>query len=146
TLRYYSTNADNALDTHGDITLTFTAHRNANILEGHLRETDVEAGHYVLGMMTGKSRAAGDLGFVKLPATAAVKGNYVYIHSNKLSESTLATAEELPLVDRETTTDIQEINGQQHVGADVVFDLQGRRLTAPVKGFNIINGRKVFVK
>ncbi|MDE6514039.1 MAG: hypothetical protein K2L05_07655, partial [Muribaculaceae bacterium] len=25
TLRYYSTNADNALDTHGDITLTFTA-------------------------------------------------------------------------------------------------------------------------
>ncbi len=30
--------------------------------------------------------------------------------------------------------------------ASAIFDLQGRRLSAPVKGINIINGRKVLVK
>lgn len=29
---------------------------------------------------------------------------------------------------------------------DVIFDLQGRRLTSPAKGINIINGKKVLVK
>lgn len=30
--------------------------------------------------------------------------------------------------------------------ADMIFDLQGRRLSAPIKGLNIINGKKVWVK
>ncbi len=30
--------------------------------------------------------------------------------------------------------------------ANVIFDLQGRRLSAPVRGINIINGRKILVK
>lgn len=29
---------------------------------------------------------------------------------------------------------------------DVIFDLQGRRLSAPVKGLNIINGKKILIK
>ncbi len=29
---------------------------------------------------------------------------------------------------------------------DMIFDLQGRRLTAPTKGINIINGKKVWIK
>ena len=31
-------------------------------------------------------------------------------------------------------------------GVDVIFDLQGRRLSAPVKGINIVNGKKILVK
>ncbi|MDE6534754.1 MAG: hypothetical protein K2K82_01950 [Muribaculaceae bacterium] len=45
----------------------------------------------------------------------------------------------------EATTNIAEI-GATADKADAVYDLQGRRLAAPVKGFNIINGHKVIVK
>lgn len=43
------------------------------------------------------------------------------------------------------TTDICEITFDGN-GVDVIFDLQGRRLSAPVKGINIINGKKILVK
>ncbi|MBD5364676.1 MAG: hypothetical protein HDR79_06975 [Bacteroides sp.] len=43
------------------------------------------------------------------------------------------------------TTHIAEIGAVAEKG-DAVYDLQGRRLAAPAKGFNIINGRKVIVK
>lgn len=39
------------------------------------------------------------------------------------------------------TTQISEITAGN--GADVIYDLQGRRMAAPVKGINIINGKKV---
>lgn len=42
------------------------------------------------------------------------------------------------------TTHIAEI--ESNIANDTVYDLQGRRLAAPGKGFNIINGRKVIVK
>lgn len=42
------------------------------------------------------------------------------------------------------TTHIAEIGST--IANDTVYDLQGRRLAAPGKGFNIINGRKVIVK
>lgn len=40
---------------------------------------------------------------------------------------------------------ISEISAAAN-GQTVVYDLQGRRLAAPVKGINIINGKKVLVK
>lgn len=40
------------------------------------------------------------------------------------------------------TTGIVEINASE-VRDDVIYDLQGRRLSAPARGINIINGRKV---
>lgn len=43
-----------------------------------------------------------------------------------------------------STTEIAEINAGDKVGE--IFDLQGRRLAAPVHGVNIINGKKVLVK
>lgn len=43
-----------------------------------------------------------------------------------------------------TTTGINEIAGAED--AAIVYDLQGRRLSAPVKGFNIVNGKKILVK
>ena len=141
-LRYFTTNTN--MDTNGDIFIDFINKDKCTVLAGHLRAKQAVQGDFIIGTTT--SRAAGSLGFVKLNQDAPIKGNYVTLPASNLYHPNLADVTELPLVDRETTTDIQEINGQQHVGADVVYDLQGRRLTAPVKGFNIINGRKVFVK
>ncbi len=45
-----------------------------------------------------------------------------------------------------TPTGIDEIEIDKTNATDAIFDLQGRRLSAPVKGINIINGRKVLVK
>lgn len=42
------------------------------------------------------------------------------------------------------TTGINELNAEK--AANVIYDLQGRRLAAPVKGLNIINGKKILVK
>lgn len=43
------------------------------------------------------------------------------------------------------TTGISEINAEK-AGNAAIFDLQGRRLSSPVRGINIIGGRKVLVK
>lgn len=43
------------------------------------------------------------------------------------------------------TTSISEV-GVEAVDAEGIYDLQGRRLVAPVKGINIINGKKILVK
>ena len=44
------------------------------------------------------------------------------------------------------TTGICDVNVEQPAAAKVIYDLQGRRLSAPVKGLNIVNGAKVLVK
>ncbi len=43
------------------------------------------------------------------------------------------------------TTKIAEINAE-NAAAGAVYDLQGRKLAAPIKGINIINGKKIIVK
>ncbi len=45
-----------------------------------------------------------------------------------------------------STTGVKEISAEAANGVQVIFDLQGRRLSAPIKGVNIINGKKVLVK
>lgn len=47
----------------------------------------------------------------------------------------------LPLGDSYTTTAISELTADKTVNA--VYDLQGRRLAAPRKGINIVNGKKI---
>jgi len=44
------------------------------------------------------------------------------------------------------TTAINSIYVENEPANGAIYDLQGRRLSAPVKGINIINGRKVLVK
>lgn len=51
----------------------------------------------------------------------------------------------LPLGGSTDTTEIMEISGVNKA-AEGIYDLQGRRLAAPVKGLNIINGKKTIVK
>ncbi|MCM1309998.1 MAG: hypothetical protein NC301_03095 [Bacteroides sp.] len=44
------------------------------------------------------------------------------------------------------TTGIREVVSGEWQSEEVVYDLQGRRLNAPIRGINIINGRKALVK
>ncbi len=48
-------------------------------------------------------------------------------------------------MEREQTSSISAVEAAAPA-ADVIYDLQGRRLAAPVHGINIINGHKIFVK
>ncbi len=140
TLRYYAYNADDALSTNGDINLTFVTKDHTNLLEGYLRQGQAQSGDFVFGTT---SKGAG---FTKATEATDVAGNYVYIPATKLYHQNLAETTEIPLVPSETTTtEISEINVEQPA-AKVIFDLQGRRLNAPVKGINIVNGAKVLVK
>lgn len=140
TVRYYSSNADNALNTNGDINVTFVAKDNTNILHGHLRQNQAQAGDYVL------QQTANGLSFVKVTEPTDVAGNFAYIPAANLYDKSLTEAAELPLENRDGTTGICDVNVEQPAAAKVIYDLQGRRLSAPVKGLNIVNGVKVLVK
>lgn len=67
----------------------------------------------------------------------------VKVGANKFSRPVVATIE----LDEngDISTGINEFDAARNE-TTVIFDLQGRRLSAPVKGINIINGRKVLVK
>lgn len=47
-------------------------------------------------------------------------------------------------MEREQQSSISSVSSA--TGPDVIYDLQGRRLSAPIRGINIINGRKILVK
>ena len=59
-------------------------------------------------------------------------------------------------IDEDETITIADSEGNNPTGIEEIavesekvqgiYDLQGRRLSAPVKGINIINGKKVLVK
>lgn len=140
TLRYYCYNSPSEWNTAGDINLTFITKDHANLLHGYLRQDQAQAGDYVLG------QTSEGLGFVKAAEPTAVAGNFVYIPAEKIYDKGLIAADEMPLVNRVNTTGISELNVEQHAAPKAIYDLQGRRLSAPVKGLNIINGAKVLVK
>lgn len=54
-------------------------------------------------------------------------------------------AQLFPIEITPVTDGINEIFGENN-GETVIYDLQGRKLNAPVRGINIINGRKVLVR
>lgn len=74
---------------------------------------------------------------IELPLALVKVGN------NKFSRPVVATIE----LDEngDISTGINEFDAARNE-TTVIFDLQGRRLSAPVKGINIINSRKVLVK
>ena len=63
-------------------------------------------------------------------------------HTAYLDNTLLAASRGLPIG---TVTAVGTIT-RNVLENDTVYDLQGRRVTAPVHGIFIINGRKVFVK
>lgn len=48
-------------------------------------------------------------------------------------------------MERDEQSSIQTVNAAP-AATDLIFDLQGRRLSAPMRGINIINGHKILVK
>ena len=114
----------------------------ANVLEGSLRPTTVAAGEYDLCHATD-----GKLTFVKAEGDTQVGGNSIYMPAANLPETHTAL-DQLALKDSDNTTAIRDVVAEPQTAAKTsgIFDLQGRRLAAPVKGINIINGKKVMVK
>lgn len=75
-----------------------------------------------------------------IPATGKVSANSAYFVSTPgdTTPKTLSGA---------ITTGIDEITMDKNAdNDDMIYDLQGRRLAAPIKGINIINGKKVLVR
>ena len=87
--------------------------------------------------------ADGKLAFVKsdikyLPANKA----YLKVSSSAPDILRVVTEEEY----QEILTGINEIASPVNNGQKVIYDLQGRRITAPSKGLYIVNGKKMVIK
>jgi hypothetical protein len=88
------------------------------------------------------------LGLTKDGRAAFVKSDISYLPANKCYLSVNSTApDELVIVtEEEYTSGIDEISTTTTDASKVVYDLQGRRVTAPSKGLYIVNGKKVVMK
>lgn len=82
---------------------------------------------------------------------AFVKSNIKYLPANKAYLNVSGTAPDVFRVVteeeyQEILTGINEIASPVNNGQKVIYDLQGRRITAPSKGLYIVNGKKVVIK
>lgn len=59
--------------------------------------------------------------------------------------SSVVTTPASALVTIGNPTGIRELHGQSKTDADAIYDLQGRKLSQPRQGINIINGKKVYI-
>ena len=80
------------------------------------------------------------VGFYKATKSISLKANRCY-----MTIPSTATAKESFLFD-EVVTGINTILNNKDKNVEGIFDLSGRKLAAPQKGINIINGVKVMVK
>jgi len=82
---------------------------------------------------------------------AFVKSNIKYLPANKAYLTVTSSAPDvLTVVTQEEyeqmTTGIEEMTSPVSNGQKVIYDLQGRRITAPSKGLYIVNGKKMVIK
>ena len=82
---------------------------------------------------------------------AFVKSDIKYLPANKAYLKVSGTAPDVFRVVteeeyQEIVTGINEIASPVNNGQKVIYDLQGRRITAPSKGLYIVNGKKVVIK
>lgn len=102
----------------------------ANSLVGMFLSTTLSETPYLLG------DKAGDAGFWNTSAATAIAANSAWIPA----ATAPANGEGFSLAAKPTSVALPHATVH---GADQVFDLQGRKLQAPVRGVNIINGKKV---
>ncbi len=126
-----------AIDYNGIATFAATA-TPGNLLNGTLRSKAAEAGDFTFGPVHET------YGFTANAEAPTVSGNSAYLPKSALPEE-FQSAVALPFSAPGHTTKIAEINAESNASA-AVYDLQGRKLAAPAKGINIINGKKVLVK
>lgn len=104
-----------------------------NMLVGTLAPSYFAAGDiYGLSADTFKKNSAGTM-----------KANKAYLPASEIPSSSIKSFT-LVFEDQETGITITETMSADEVRE--IFDLQGRRLARPIKGINIINGKKVLVK
>lgn len=113
--------------------------KDSNTLVGSYRPTSAQAGDFVF-----KANEDGEPVFAKASEATTIGSNSAYIPATSLPEG-IRNVEAFSFNDPDGTTGIIEIEGEITVN-EAIYDLQGRRLAAPVKGINIIGGRKVLVK
>ena len=136
--------------TPGETFNLYRTHETADELEGnalvavteptHINATD---GDYTNFMMSGGKfiRIADESEDVKMPANRA----YLPLLTADISGS---NAKEIMLLwDDKEATGIESLTpGPSPMGEGNIYNLNGQKLSAPQKGINIINGRKVIVK
>ena len=106
---------------------------NDNLLSASVTGTPVDA--YRLGYRAGEGNG---IAFYPWKADTPSAG-VVYLDLSNINTAKIAFEIE------ESTTGVVSIR-DNHDKGDNIFNINGQRLDAPQKGFNIINGRKVIVK
>ena len=136
--------------TPGETFNLYRTHETADELEGnalvavteptHINATD---GDYTNFMMKGGKfiRIADESEDVKMPANRA----YLPLLTADISGS---NAKEIMLLwDDKEATGIESLTpNPSPMGEESIYNLNGQKLSSPLKGINIINGRKVIVK
>lgn len=86
--------------------------------------------------------------FVKVNSGDELPVNAMLLTVNNQNTSVVQENKDNAIItlNHEYTTGIEEIELVNTDGTTIIFDLMGRRLSEPVKGVNIINGKKVLVK
>ena len=101
----------------------------------------------LVGTLAPSYFAAGDIyglsaDTFKKNSAGTMKANKAYLPASEIPSSIKSFT--LVFEDQETGITITETMSADEVRE--IFDLQGRRLARPIKGINIINGKKVLVK
>ena len=99
--------------------------------------TPGENDYYVLN-----KKGAG-IGFYKLSNTGTIGANKAYLSYNNPEGGSINARE---FIGFEEATGLKAIDNGQLTIDNVVYDLQGRRVSQPTKGLYIVNGKKVVIK
>lgn len=116
---------------------TTTAAAPANDLVGTLTATDwatVNNGQYIYVL----GQKDGVVGFYKLSETGTIKANSAYL---ALDEDPASGSIIIRKGDATAISLVQENGGEA-----VIYDLLGRRVSEPMRGIYIVNGKKMFIK
>lgn len=110
--------------------------------------TEVIAGTEYRNLMVGQLNGTTKMGFVEF-SSAVTRSNNCYLHIpssfyNSATSARLMGGFEV-VFDEGESTDIREIE-EKAFRDDKVYDLQGRKVTAPSKGLVIKNGKLVLIK
>ena len=126
-----------------------TASYGTNYLLGNYYCNDVEASTGHRNVKAYNPSTMRILGTTADGKSAFVKSNISYLPANKCY---LAVSSDAPdvlqiVTEAEYATGIHELNVSTTTDdTKVIYDLQGRRVTAPTKGLYIVNGKKVIIK
>ncbi len=72
-----------------------------------------------------------------MQSNAINNGTEPLINPAKYAEETLSVN-----LEGNTTTDLSDLNVDDRKDSRAIYDIMGRKLSAPVKGINIIDGKK----